>query len=95
MALEKTSKTRGKDLLADMAVEEIRKDIEHYCGLGSQVIDQARRRVLNGEQVPNERKLLEIFEPHTDLIKRGSANPHRVRPQGVPCRECARPDHAV
>src|SRR5467141_2412981 len=71
MALAKTSKTRGKDMLADMAIEEIRKDIEHYCGLGSQVIDQARRRVLNGEQVPNAEKIYSIFEPHTDLIKRG------------------------
>src|SRR6266571_1401763 len=40
MVLEKTSKARGKDMLADMAIEEIRKDIEHYCGLGSHVIDQ-------------------------------------------------------
>src|SRR6202045_3475469 len=71
MALEKTSKTRGKDMLADMAIEEIRKDIEHYCGLGSHVIDQARPRVLNGEQVPNAEKIYSIFEPHTDLIKRG------------------------
>jgi IS5 family transposase len=71
MALEKTGKTRGKDMLADMAIEEIRKDIEHYCDLGSQVIDQARRRVLNGEQVPNAEKIYSIFEPHTDLIKRG------------------------
>jgi transposase, IS5 family len=71
IALEKTSKTRGKDLLADIALEEIRKEIEHYCGLGSHVIDQARRRVLNGEQVPNAEKIYSIFEPHTDLIKRG------------------------
>ena len=71
MALAKASKTRAKDMLADMAIEEIRKDIEHYCGLGSQVIDQARRRVLNGEQVPNAEKIYSIFEPHTDLIKRG------------------------
>jgi IS5 family transposase len=71
MVLEKTSKTRGKDMLADMAIEEIRKDIEHYCGLGSHVIDQARRRVLKGEQVPNAEKIYSIFEPHTDLIKRG------------------------
>ena len=68
MVLEKTSKTRGKDMLADMAIEEIRKDIEHYCGLGSHVIDQARRRVLKGEQVPNAEKIYSIFEPHTDLI---------------------------
>ena len=35
------------------------------------MIDQARRRVLDGEQVPNGEKIYSIFEPHTDLIKRG------------------------
>ena len=35
------------------------------------MIDQSRRRVLNGEQVPSAEKLYSIFEPHTDLIKRG------------------------
>lgn len=59
--IERTSKTRGKDMFADLAIEEIRKDIEHYCGLGSHVIDQARRRVLNGEQVPTAEKIYSIF----------------------------------
>jgi hypothetical protein len=35
------------------------------------VIDQARRRVLDGEQVHDAEKLYSIFEPHTDLINRG------------------------
>jgi transposase, IS5 family len=70
-ALENTSKTRGKDMLADMIIGEIRQEIEHFCGLGSRVIDQARRRVLDGEQVSNAEKIYSIFEPHTDLIKRG------------------------
>jgi IS5 family transposase len=69
--LEKTNKARGKDMLAGMAIEEIRKEIERHCGLGSRVIDQARRRVLEGEQVPNAEKIYSIFEAHTDLIKRG------------------------
>jgi transposase, IS5 family len=69
--LEKTSKTRGQDMFADMAIGEIRKEIEHFCGLGSRVIDQARRRVLDGEQVATAEKIYSIFEPHTDLIKRG------------------------
>ena len=69
--IERTSKTRGKDMFTDLAIEEIRKDIEHYCALGSHVIDQSRRRVLNGEQVPTAEKIYSIFEPHTDLIKRG------------------------
>jgi transposase, IS5 family len=71
MVLERTGKRRGKDMFADLAIEEIRRQIAHYCGLGSRVIDQARRRVLDGEQVPNAEKIYSIFEPHTDLIKRG------------------------
>ena len=71
MVLEKTGKRRGKDMFADLAIGHIRQQIEHYCGLGSRVIDQARRRVLEGEQVPNAEKIYSIFEPHTDLIKRG------------------------
>jgi IS5 family transposase len=71
MVIEKTQKARGKDMLADMAIAEIHKEIERHCGLGSRVIDQARRRVLHGEQVPNAEKVYSIFESHTDLIKRG------------------------
>jgi len=70
-ALTNTRKTRGKDMIADLAIAETRKEIEHFCGLGSRVIDQSRRRVLGGEQVPNAEKIYSIFEPHTDLIKRG------------------------
>jgi IS5 family transposase len=70
-ALEKTRSMCGKDVLNVMAIEELRKKIEHFCRLGSGVIEQARRRVLNGEQVPNDQKIYSIFEPHTDLIKRG------------------------
>ena len=69
--VEQTRKARGKDLVAEMAVPELRKEIDHYCELGERVIDQARRRVLQGEQVPNADKIFSIFEPHTDLIKRG------------------------
>src|ERR1700731_4867792 len=70
-AVEKTAYTRGKDLFAAMTINAIRDEIVHYCGLGARVIDQARRRVLDGEQVPNAEKIYSIFEPHTDLIKRG------------------------
>ena len=38
-----------------------------------QVRDTARRRVLNGETVPNTEKLFSMFEPHTQLYKRGKA----------------------
>jgi len=70
-ALEKTRKMRGKDMFADMAIEQLRQQVAHFCELGSRVIEQARRRALGGEQVPNSEKVYSIFEPHTDLIKRG------------------------
>jgi IS5 family transposase len=70
-ALRQTRKARGKDMITDLAIAETRKEIEHFCGLGARVINQSRRRVLNGEQVPTGEKLYSIFEPHTDLIKRG------------------------
>lgn len=37
------------------------------------VADTTRRRVINGETVPNSDKLFSIFEPHTQLYKRGKA----------------------
>ena len=43
----------------------------HYIQLTQKVCDNARRRVLQGETVNNSDKVLSIFEPHTELIKRG------------------------
>jgi transposase, IS5 family len=48
-------------------------EIEHFAGLADRVIAQTRRRVLEGEQVPVHEKIFSIFEPHTDLLKRGKA----------------------
>ena len=67
---ERTQVVDG-DLTTRVAVETIRREIARHCELGDRVISQARRRVLQGEQVPTEEKLYSIFEPHTDLIKRG------------------------
>jgi len=50
-------------------VQELRTFMERT----QQVRQTARRRVLNGEKVPNEDKLFSIFEPHTQLYKRGKA----------------------
>ena len=54
-----------------LKIDAIRDEITHYCGLGARVIEQTCRRMLDGEQVPNAEKIYSIFEPHTDLIKRG------------------------
>ena len=43
-------------------------EIERLRGLFSRVMHQTTRRVIDGEQVPAQEKVLSIFEPHTDLI---------------------------
>jgi transposase, IS5 family len=57
--------------MTTMKIDALRNEIAHYCGLGARVIDQARRRVLDGEQLPTAEKIYSIFEPHSDLIRRG------------------------
>lgn len=47
------------------------RELLHYMQLTEKVCGTARRRVLLGETVPNEDKIFSIFEPHTELIKRG------------------------
>jgi IS5 family transposase len=69
--LAKSQRPRGVMEMARAAA--IVQEIDHYVRLGRRVVSQARRRVLEGESVPNEEKLFSIFEPHTELLKRGKA----------------------
>ncbi len=59
------------DVVTAAKIKALCQQIAHYGELADRVIDQTRRRVLEGEQVPSEEKVYSIFEPHTDLIKRG------------------------
>ncbi len=45
--------------------------LQQYIRLGRRVVDQTRRRVLEGEVVPSREKVVSIFEPHTDIILSG------------------------
>lgn len=45
--------------------------LHHYLELTRKVCDTATRRVLLGETVPHAEKIFSIFEPETELIKRG------------------------
>ena len=44
----------------------------HYRPLIERIIGQSERRVLKGEQVPACEKLVSLFEPHADIIVKGS-----------------------
>jgi IS5 family transposase len=50
---------------------ELAEVIRHVVALGKGVMDQTERRVLKGETVPAQEKILSIFEPHTDLLVKG------------------------
>ena len=69
--VKKTAKIKGVDVLGRVVIDQLCQQITAYCGLGDKVMDQTRRRVLAGEQVPTEEKVYSIFEDHTHLIKRG------------------------
>ena len=46
------------------------EDLGELLDLGRRVIDQTRRRIILGESVPAAEKIVSIFEPHTDIIRK-------------------------
>jgi len=55
------------------AIAPLHQDLTIFIARTQQVIDQTVRRVFEKEQVPAADKLVSLFEPHTDIIKRGKA----------------------
>jgi len=54
--------------------KQLQGRILHFCELAERVMVQARRRVLQGEKLAAEEKIVSIFEPHTAIIKRGKVS---------------------
>ena len=74
--LSRADKLRKKTQGKASAVAEILAldgELRMFLERTRQVCGTARRRVLLGEEVPNSEKLFSIFEPHTQLYKRGKA----------------------
>jgi IS5 family transposase len=62
---------RAVDHLArHSGAEKLADELAHYAGLLERVMDQTRRRVIEGETVPASDKLVSLFEPHTDIIRK-------------------------
>jgi transposase, IS5 family len=57
---------------ATLQLEAWHTEVRHYLPLIRRVIDQTERRVFQGECVPAGEKLFSLFEPHTDIIIKGS-----------------------
>jgi len=49
------------------------KALQEWIELTEKICDNAHRRVILGESVPNQEKLFSLFETHTQLYRRGKA----------------------
>jgi IS5 family transposase len=54
----------------DPRASQLVAKLECYLERSARVVDQSRRRVLEGESVPATEKLVSIFEEHTDIIRK-------------------------
>jgi IS5 family transposase len=61
--------------ISDPVVCKLVRRLSHFAELTDRVIDQTRRRVLQGQTVPASEKLVSIFEEHTDILRKGSRDP--------------------
>ena len=68
---EKLRKKLRKRRSADVQALALENDLAVFIERTRHVCGTARRRVIEGEQVPNNEKLFSIFEPHTQLYMRG------------------------
>jgi IS5 family transposase len=58
-----------------LAAEAWKAHVQHYRPLIERIIAQSERRVLRGETVPVQEKLVSLFETHADIILKGSREP--------------------
>jgi IS5 family transposase len=60
------------ELVASPMAEFWRAALARYRPLVERIISQTERRVLRGEVVPAAEKIVSLFEPHADIIVKGS-----------------------
>jgi IS5 family transposase len=60
----------GVSLVMYGVMARITEQLKHYLPLARQVVCQTRRRILEGESVPAQEKVVSIFEEHTDIIRK-------------------------
>ena len=53
-----------------LLILSVKEELEHYLPLVRQIICQTTRRVIHDESVPAAEKVVSLFEPHTDIIRK-------------------------
>jgi IS5 family transposase len=56
------------------AAEKLAETLETFLPRAEQVVDQTIRRVFQQEKVPASQKIVSLFEPHTNIIRRNKAH---------------------
>lgn len=57
--------------VSDKTVQKVYEQLKHYIPLTEQVIDQTQRRIFKNESVPNNEKIISIFQPGVYTIRKG------------------------
>jgi len=60
------------DYESSMFAQMYANQLEYNLEILKQVIDQTTRRIIHGEKVPAQEKILSFFECHTDIIEKGN-----------------------
>jgi IS5 family transposase len=69
-SVEKLEQRYPPEAFEQPELRELRAELQHYIKLADRVLDQTRRRVFEQETVPAPQKVVSIFEPHTDIIRK-------------------------
>jgi len=75
------------DIAKSILMKKTVDDLNQVLQLTKRVIEQTTRRVINGEKVPANEKIVSIFEPHTDIIikdRRDTYYGHKICLSGGP-----------
>lgn len=69
-SVEKLEQRYPPEAFDQPELRELRAELQHYIKLADRVLDQTRRRIFEQESVPATQKVVSIFEPHTDIIRK-------------------------
>lgn len=70
LSVEKLDEGFPPEAFQQPELGDLRASLNHYIELAEKVLDQTRRRVFDSETVPAPEKIVSIFEPHTDIIRK-------------------------
>lgn len=68
--LRDTEVTNNLGLWEALAAKGVAANLDRFLPLTPRVMEQTRRRVLEGQSVPAGEKIVSIFEEHTDIIRK-------------------------